>query len=314
MLVSRRVAGVATAALFVSISGHYFLHPESWNEAPRVSAVSAFDVEYWDNRISAVGAQTAYDEFRGQLYENAATHEFAHKMGDLLYQREGENGARICDASFGYGCFHQFFARLFIDRGERAIADITKLCATVVPPHACFHGVGHGIAAYFRNSPREAVDACVGIATGGAKCARGVFMELFAPSLMSDMSRDTRGESIAKEYAVGSPCSAYTGHVFEGDCYFSLPHLWFSRGQDATSVVALCESVSLEYRTLCFRGIGVDMPGVLRYDEKSIIKTCLEIEEAMGRESCLAESLNTLDSLGKKSNSVKAVILHDKPN
>ena len=284
---------LSVAALLLLVFGIALTHRKIGNE---FAFTEHYDTSHWADLIHADGASEAYAQFKTTYATSSDTHEAIHFMGDELYHALGLQALSVCDDSFGYGCFHQVLMDALLEQGPHIIPDIERACgALAASSSACFHGTGHGLAEYYRSSLSSALHACDYFSSRWRQiCAGGVFMEHMVPLMAggSIVSFDS-----THPYA---PCDSSVPAVTLGKCFYSLPHAWFSqRAHSVDDIIDLCAKASEQYRTQCYQGIGVDMPGFVSYDQNSIFRICASITKVEGKRACFKESILTLKSLGK---------------
>lgn len=264
-----------------------------------MSDVLAF-TKYWKEDIKNKGAEGAYEHFKEE-YEKYPqdSHGLAHLFIGLIFEEKGVEALALCDTSFGNGCFHGLVSRAILAQGTEVLFDIVDLCSSSVHADAesCFHGVGHGVMEYVGGQRlREALTYCTTLEATGVHgavdgCVEGVFMD-YNVSLSGPRSFE-----VASRF---SPCDQEeVREEYRSNCYYSLPHWWFQQEQLAVSdITKWCSEVPSSYTYLCYKGIGIDLPGKEDFDEAKIIAGCHLILDEAGEDACLDTSLRTFVSLG----------------
>lgn len=257
----------------------------------------------WSEYIDSYGGKEAYEKFKDDYKDRPSeSHNVSHLFGKLLYEKLGSAGFAICDDSFGSGCQHGYLTRAIEDRGVAILTTLGEVCERSSTQEPCFHGIGHGISAHFgEKSIADSLAVCSQI-YGPIKehaqaCIRGVFMDYYAPLIVSGGSfiTNSRAMDSANPYDICAGTKLPT--LYKSSCYYALPHWWFGQKEMTPQKVGgLCKQAPDTYSEDCYKGIGVDLPAQLKYDQKSIIETC----EAMGSGAalaCLKSSAATLVSL-----------------
>lgn len=78
----------------------------------------------------------------------AEAHDVGHRLGQVLFEREGVHAVTICENLFTYGCLHQVMGQLYLSEGESALSKVYAECRTedaAIPYGVCQHALGHGI-------------------------------------------------------------------------------------------------------------------------------------------------------------------------
>ena len=109
-------------------------------------------------------------------------HEFGHVVGNAAYAKYGVSGVRICDASFGYGCFHGVTELAVQQMASTAdLKSIEQECEAQtngVNQQNCYHGIGHGIASVKQFELNVSLDECDKLEVNNREfCYDGVMME-----------------------------------------------------------------------------------------------------------------------------------------
>ena len=196
--------------------------------------------------------------------EPLTDHLAAHVFGEVLYEQAGLSGFSVCDAEFGFGCYHSFIARAIAERGEDVVKELDSACVEAFTEAGlgCSHGIGHGILSSLGYRIEDVVSAlslCGGLSWqrpyGG--CQDGVFMEYNFRTMEADPKERTRSFSLEERH---EPCRAIEER-FRAACYFGQPAWWLSALRDAPDaserMAAYCtEAGSEELVRACFRGLG----------------------------------------------------------
>lgn len=174
-------------------------------------------------------------------------HDYLHRIGEksfLLFTKHGEvlltNETSYC----GYGFFHGFIEAALHQTGSFAQAQEfckqAETTVTVVLADACYHGLGHGIAAEvvadngMWGKAQEIIDTSLTLceqtikdATKRARCASGAYMEL-ATYIVEDQYNLGMGD--------GNPlllCETVQRYTL--DCYSQMQVVFVARFKDNSS-------------------------------------------------------------------------------
>ena len=231
---------------------------------------------FWADTVATQGGTAAYALF-GDVYAylgEAQQHTYAHVFGEALYKEEGIPGVAVCDARYGFGCYHSFFGWALVDNGLSILKDLDEACIAAYGPKGlgCQHGIGHGIIAELGYDELDrSLEACMLLDWQGpiGGCTSGVFMEYNFATMQQSATREP------DERGMFYPCTA-VGDRFREACYFELPAWWGAlNDNDYEAVGALCGQVTqTAYREACYRGAGNIIAGLQEYDLPQILAAC----------------------------------------
>lgn len=240
-------------------------------------------------------AKGAYEAFKKEnmLLDVTEAHPAAHVFGEVLYEKTGLAGFSVCDGDFGFGCFHSFIGRAITEHGPDVVRELDAACVRSYGSGGtgCFHGIGHGLLAYFGYGLADvnrALTLCDTLSwerpLGG--CADGVFMEYNFRLMEKDPEARYRPFIEQKRY---EPCLSIG--LYSAACYFGLPAWWASALQDTSNLPArmgtFCSDVEDEdLRRACFRGIGYGIVPEVKFDVKAGGVFCDEAAQGSARVWC----------------------------
>lgn len=241
---------------------------------------------YWYERIKDAGGEDAYRELASAVADLSPQHqhEEAHAFGGALFAAEGVQGLSVCDASFSFGCFHEFLGRAIAALGLSSVPELNERCFQELSdsPLSCQHGIGHGIMAhlgYDDEALRESLALCRDLAhadsIGG--CYGGVFMEYNVQTMLGEDGR-IRPMGEDAQY----PCSVLP-EEYGAACYFWQPQWWrqvlVEQGEPDASVhyaqIGMwCEGAPARFLRECFEGIGNNIPPDAGFDGARARELC----------------------------------------
>lgn len=237
----------------------------------------------------------------------ALAHDYAHELGSSVrknYATAAEAMAS-CDASFLYGCLHGVASASFAG-ATNLNQELDLICAGVEASGAplfatfeCLHGVGHGLADYYKNDLTRTLTTCDHYKREGLRqaCYSGAFMEnvnvvrkLRSGQLPQGAYQDNLREkepfypciAQAERYrdrcykqqasiilminnddiaASGRSCSLAPS-PYQKDCAGGLGReIYLRTREDPVASVTACKSgVAIEYRATCYDGALGDEP------------------------------------------------------
>ncbi len=246
-------------------------------------------------RISSRGIEETYGELANVVADETieTQHAVAHMFGELAYEKEGDKAVRVCDARFGFGCYHTVFGRAMAQKGKKIVRRLDEECLKKHGPGGlgCPHGIGHGLGEYLGpDKLGEQLDLCSKLSWPHPLlgCSDGVFMEYFFPVITdgNKLSPSVRPRGDADVY---KPCDD-VGGKYKKACYFALPSWWFdTSGGNVSEVISNCANVaSGDDRSYCSLGIGYTLGPKLRYEAASTRAACDQISDMTGRIACRA--------------------------
>lgn len=331
----RHRTALLTAFVFVAVAGlaFYAADGESYSEARDIAdGVESF--KELQGRFAALarekGAMYAFEVLkRAELPPNSDIHFLGHTIGDELYAQKGVEGIADCTQDFRNACSHSITIGAFVEFGSDALPMIREAC-TQAPGGAgaytmCYHGMGHGVFAYFGYDLEKTIAECKKTGTEKyhhqeySECVGGAVMEL-----MGGGAHDPELIKIAREryFSAKDPLAPCMGAVVPEDarvfCLIYLtPHLWELAGIDLgypdpalfPAAFAFCDVLSRERQRLrdaCFGSFGkefVILPGARDFrrledstDEEfaTIAGWCGLAGPEDGREACISDAVGSV--------------------
>lgn len=244
------------------------------------------DFKTLSNRFTLIarekGAVYAFEVLkRAQLPPNTDFHLLGHIVGDELYKQKGIAGIADCTQDFRNACSHSIVIGVFNEFGAsgETVKKIDAAC--VLAPGGkgaygmCYHGLGHGVLAYFGYEIPPTVSFCERLGTRdkdfeqSAQCVGGAIMELVGGGFHD---REAWAASRSRVLQPSAPLSPCTDSVIperaKGLCLSYLtPWLWELAGIDLgqpdpgkfSKAFAYCDTLPAsrqKLRDACFGGFG----------------------------------------------------------
>ncbi len=321
------VAGLAACALAVYFLGVWTPYTEA-----RTIARGAADFKELSDRFAALaerkGAEYAFEVLRRtQFPPQTDLHLLGHVVGDELYKQKGIEGIAVCTQDFRNACSHSIVIGALDEYGgEEALGLVRDACEKAPGgPGAytmCYHGLGHGVFAFFGYDLTPTVAFCEKTGTERyheqeyTECVGGAIMELMGGGGHDREAWLTARVKYLSEDNPLLPCmSGEVPDQAKALCLVYLtPRLLELAGANLGNpdqalfpkALAFCDAIPAseqELRDACFGGFGkefVPLAGkrdIRRVDEftdqeyKTAIGWCLLAESDDGRRACIADAV-----------------------
>lgn len=306
--------------------------------------------EYRESRSIAHGATTFEDladrfeqlaESKGALYAfevlkradippNTDMHLLAHRVGDILYKQKGIDGIQYCTQEFRNACSHTMVVGALTEFGESALPIIREACRKapggVGAYTMCYHGLGHGIFAFYGYVLPETVALCEKTGTKeynfreAIECIGGAIMELEGGG-----GHDPDSWLMAQKRYLGPashPLSVCLSPIIpessQAQCItYLVPELFKAAGIDLgnpdpelfAKSFELCTTIPSskpDLRTVCYGSFGKEFVAIAASrdirrvdamsDEKysTVIGWCMRAGPTSGKAACVNDALSSL--------------------
>lgn len=226
------------------------------------------------------GGVYAFDVLRkADLPPGTDIHLLGHAIGDELYKQKGLSGIADCTQEFRNACSHSIVIGALNEFGTgvdtlKKIDDSCKKAPGGPGAYTmCYHGLGHGVFAYFGYDLGKTVAFCKRMGTKEyndqqyTECVSGAIMELIGGG---GHDHDTWRAARETYFGSNDPLSPCSRPVIPDEakpmCYLYLtPHLFEAAGADLADpspetfpkAFSYCDRVSdTEARNACFGGFG----------------------------------------------------------
>lgn len=227
------------------------------------------------------GAVYAFDVLKhATMPEGIQVHLLGHEIGEVLYKEMGPNAIASCTSDFGNACSHAVAIGTISEYGTGAWPLIQKACAQLPGIGAyniCYHGVGHGVFAFYGYSLPDTIEICKRFGTKAdnyreyRECLGGAIMELIGGG-----EHDTDKWRAAREkyFDPNDPLSPCASDVVPNDLksmclvYLTPRLLSLASGQSSatahdptifTKAFSYCDALPKErvdLRSACYGGFG----------------------------------------------------------
>ena len=226
------------------------------------------------------GALYAFDVLRiAPLPSGTDLHLLGHVVGDELYKQKGILGIEDCTQDFRNACSHSIVIGALNEfgTGDSTVEKIRDACAKAPGGLGaytmCFHGLGHGVFAYFGYDIPKTVAFCKRLGTEAhhdleyQQCVGGMIMELIDGGGHDHDEWVSANEKYLDVHDQLSPCDRALIPTDAKDfCYTYLtPNLFRAAGADLTNpdpatfprAFAFCTAISeSDFRTTCYGSFG----------------------------------------------------------
>lgn len=329
---------VAAIGVGVVLTGGYFLVSdrvvEPYAEAATIADNVAGFMELQDRFQSLAkekGGVYAYEVLRrAVLPPNTDLHLLGHAIGDELYQEKGVDGIADCTQDFRNACSHSIVIGTLNEfGGETALGMIRESCKKAPGGSGaytmCYHGLGHGVFAFFSYDLAQTVEFCKKTGTEEHRdreyieCVGGAIMEL-----MGGGGHDRDAWLVARERYLDpvrplAPCmDAVIPSETKSQCLVYLtPRLWELTRIDLGSpdpalfaeAFSYCDTIpraQQKLRDACYGGFGKefvviagerDVRGVDAFSDavyRKAIGWCVSAGVEDGQRACVAESVSSI--------------------
>ncbi len=234
---------------------------------------------YFEELARNKGGVYAFNVLRAaELPPNADLHLLGHVIGDELYAQKGIEAMVDCTQDFRNACSHAVVVGAFNDFGEDALLRIQEACKKAPGGSGaytmCFHGLGHGVFAYWGYELPATINTCRKTGTGAhglreyEECVGGVIMELMGGG-EHDKAAWYKARNLYLNEDPLSPCSGeLVPEEVKDVCYLYLtPRLFEYAGADLSwpreehfsKAFQYCDRIPTrqdDNRKACFGGMG----------------------------------------------------------
>lgn len=305
---------------------------------PEISELEGkqFSFEEFSNYFSELarkkGAPYAFEVLKtASIPSNIDMHLLGHVVGDVLYKQEGLAGIQICTHDFRNACSHSIVVGLFSDRGEGALPQIAKACREAPGGSGsytmCFHGLGHGILAYFGYDVEKALEVCKKTGTPlyhnreYIECVGGIVMEIIGGGFHDrELWAVQRKKYLNPKEPLSLCLEKFMPIEARPMCFLYLtPYLWeaigadlgFPTPEDHERAFSLCDELpesDFIDRDTCYGGFGKEFIGLVLGRDirisaihevseaslKTIYEWCLLAGTQDGSAACIVHIMNSL--------------------
>ena len=274
------------------------------------------------------GAIYAFDVLStASLPPDTDTHLLGHSIGEMLYRQEGVAGMMYCTQDFRNACSHSMVIGAMGEYGDSGALPLIQEACRNAPGGIgaygmCYHGLGHGVFAYYGYDLAKTVAFCK--KTGTEEHDRREYVECVGGAIMELVGGGGHSRALwlaaRKKYLTSDPLSPCMSDVLPDDdvksiCFMYLtPQLVGRAGGDAGHIEPLYFGKAISYcdliprskqnlRDSCHGGFGKEfVPFANDRDIRSIdrmndaqyavaITWCNYAKTTDGKDSCIRSEL-----------------------
>ncbi len=221
----------------------------------------------------------------GQIRENP--HEFAHIIGNEIYNQNGFGGIAACDDEFAFGCYHGVTEKMLLDLGIAAVPKLERSCLKIFPNQpqraaSCIHGSGHGLLSWEGLNITKALGDCdILSAQYRTYCYDGVFMEYSFSAPKNALNPDKPWQFCASFGEQYQPlCAKYHSQLFGSKFGWGFPSIAQSCSQAPNTIL----------KNGCLMSVGYFAANLAKGDANEIKKSCSLLSIDDGRYSCITNA------------------------
>ncbi len=252
------------------------------------------DYKNLQDRVEKEGIEATWKDLVA-TYSSGGTlknnpHDLAHFMGGLIYDKKGLQGLNVCTPDFAFGCYHGLLDKAFLS-GIEKLNEAERACLLVGPAgsgpfSSCIHGIGHGVASFYKTIDlNSALSTCDTLTQGQTYCYDGVLMEFARNAPTSFYKTDN------PLY----PCDSI-GQKYLSACGRNQPSVLFDRLKlsfDTISQICI-SSPNLEFKMSCFDALGFNVANRSGGSAEVIVAECNKIGQTEAQSRCVAAAAGEL--------------------
>lgn len=188
------------------------------------------------------------------------THLAIHSVGDVAYEKFGDEALRYCDESFLSACYHGVLLHALAENGLHGVEKMIAVCKDngVLVFTQCAHAAGHGFLAYEDYLVLDGLALCDRLGELNSEiplfnCYDGVFME----NVFGVHNGALSVNRLVKEDDPYFPCNSVP-EKYRSGCWANQASLAYQLfNGDLTKVAKLCDSLEeSQYQQTCYNNFA----------------------------------------------------------
>ncbi len=240
---------------------------------------------------------------RSGLPYTGETHLLVHEIGNVAYEKYGEDALLYCNETFLSACYHGVVLNELGDHGMEGLAKMMAKCkaADVHVIAQCSHAAGHGFLAWKDYKVLEALPYCDELnkrepAAPAFNCYDGVFME----NIFGVHEGKPSENRMVKESDPNYPCDAVP-EKYKNGCWADQATLMYQifKG-DLRKVAQACDALTNKtYQATCYNNFARQIHPETNGKADVAVKLC---QNATGewKDQCLITLVDAAFSVGDR--------------
>ncbi len=244
---------------------------------------------------------------QGNLPYNGETHLLVHEIGNVAYEKYGDDALKYCTDAFLSACYHGVIINQLGDHGFEGVGRMVEKCKAAGPLviSQCSHGAGHGFLAWQDYKVLDALPYCDKLHDFDAaipefNCHDGIFME----NVFGVHEGKPSPNRMIKKDDPYYPCNAVPEKYIPG-CYADQATVMYEiYGGDLRKVAQGCDGVpNADHKRVCYDNFARQIHPISRGQADQAIGLC---KNATGiwQDQCLITIVNAEFSVGGKRSPV----------
>ena len=252
------------------------------------------------------GAAAAYAYVKKTYGANPGpAHDYAHIVGRVAYEQDGIKALAVCDADFGFGCYHGLFDALVRKEGAAGMASSQTGCEDLRlpgPVASCIHGVGHGVMGY-QGKVDPAIQMCKTLSMQNQiYCYDGVYMELFNSAMKGEMEKPPVNSEQPWKYCMERAVDSLS------QCIRNLTiYLLASGTQTPATVAGWCDKLATEAKPHCVVNFGVHAAQMANGSPDKVAELCGNFKTMADKDMCVINAGREFIFQSRSAESANAV-------
>ncbi len=240
---------------------------------------------------------------RSGLPFTGETHLLVHEIGNVAYERYGQEALKECDDSFLSACYHAVILNELGDHGLKGLGEMVARCGQA-GPHVlaqCSHAAGHGFLASSDYEFGPALASCDQLTLANSaiplfNCLDGVFME----NIFGVHGGAPSPKRLVRAEDPFYPCNIMPERYQPG-CWANQATLMYQLfGGDLRQVAKRCGQVSKPtFRDICYGNFARQIHPLTQGQTERAIALCANADDPW-RDRCLITLVSAAFSVGDR--------------
>lgn len=258
-------------------------------------------------RVKRDGLEKTYAYLRKNLIQQGSpiNHAIQHYFGEMVYDRLGFDGIKLCGYEYPNGCSHGLVVKAVEVEGFKNVeGKIINACKNEGDAKiACVHILGHVYESYFTDKGiPQALAACkkLDLGTDFSACGSGVYMQYYFPDIYEGGSQ-YQVRKFEQNQAF-SLCAPMTDPLFRRSCILFTVEWWeYGLNKDYSKVIDLCHTLDKNDVNDCIGSVGVVVADSFKSSAEGIAGVCDTLKAENERLLCYSGAVRFLISNDKRN-------------